>query len=350
MSGLITAPSRKSDGQIHESTVGKAHVFGFPDSQVHESKEVYAPPPIPKDDEANASGLLGKCITVCGGFWVKGGAAARQGCLAVSTQDGITCIPTDGAPFKIPKPEFARQITCLAWVGENLFFTCCNDTTIFMWNTKIIKTLKGHKCANVYGNPFGILCLVALNDTTLLSGSSDCTARVWQTKGEIEHFVCEHETHVSIAAPLQNGIFATGARGNVIKVWSAEGKLLHQLGTVLCEGFGVQGVVHGITAVGDDRVATWLSFDPKIQIWHTMTGALLHQIPASTGIHLATLATGILVAAVKNWVRVTINVYTPDLCLIKTFETQKFDCSLVPFPDGKLAVADKDAGTVEVWQ
>lgn len=219
-----------------------------------------------------------------------------------------------------------------------------------MWNTKIIKTLKGHKYANVHGYRFGILCLVALNDTTLLSGSNDCTARVWQTNGKIEPFVCQHETRVSIAAPLQNGVFATGAYGNVVKVWSAEGKLMHQLSTVIREGDGVQGMVRGITAVGDDRLATSLSFDPKIQIWHTMTGALVHQIPISTGIHLATLATGVLVAAVKDFLRVTINLYTPDLRLIKTFKTEKFDCSLVPLPDGKLAVADKEAGTVEVWR
>jgi len=208
-------------------------------------------------------------------------------------------------------------------------------------------TLRGHEYVNTYGNMHNVLFLMAVDDTSFLSGATDNTARVWTLCGEsrqfVNNFVCHHKSRVNIAAMLRQGMFATGAWGNVIKVWSAEGKLLHDLATTKVEGDGVDGLVLGLAALGEDRMVSGCSWDTAFQVWSCITGDLLSTIQVQQVGSVATLSTGLVVFTDITHRRghgfiTEFTVIDPDMRVVKKFNIKDDDHMLIPLSNGRLAI------------
>jgi len=284
---------------------------------------------------------------------LRGAVTAFRDGLAFIGEEAIICLPREGERVEINVP---RQTNCLAWAGNKLAFARSNSSLVNLWDPEsgITTILDGHDHMNDYARPHSVLCLVALGQGILLSGATDNTARVWTLEDVPRHFVCKHETRVNIAAQLHNGMFATGAWGNVVKVWSAEGNLLHDLATKKVKGTGVEGLVLGLAALGDDKLVTSCSFDTQFQIWNLVSGVLLTAIKVQDTGALATLSNGLVVLTDEvTPFRCKFTVVDSDLRVVKTFVVDERHCVLAPLGNGQLAIGGQPVyktGRVQVWQ
>lgn len=283
------------------------------------------------------------------GLCPAGSVSAFRDGVAFTGKGFINCIPLNGVPLKLDISTYPRLINSIAWVGEKLVFASSSRPFIYVWDPESgeTMTLRGHEYANAYGNTHGVLFLMAMDDTSFLSGATDNTARVWTLCGEPRHFVhnfaCHHKSRVTIAAMLRKGMFATGAWGNVIKVWGAEGNLLHDLATTKVEGDGVRGLVRGLAALGEDRLVSGCSWDTAFQVWSCTTGDLLSAIQVQKVGCVATLSTGLVVFTDITHRRghafiTEFTVIDPGMRVVKKFKIQDDNHMLIPLSNGRLAI------------
>jgi WD40 repeat protein len=116
-------------------------------------------------------------------------------------------------------------VSCVA-VGEgsdpqsNYLAIAFKDGDIFVWNLpqlSTISTLQGHT-KNIQCMSF--VC-EDLSHPTLVSGSLDGSARVWNPQNEVCKFVLVgHSSAIWCVSPLVGGLFVTGSKDDTLKVWN----------------------------------------------------------------------------------------------------------------------------------
>ncbi|KAI4786176.1 WD40 repeat-like protein, partial [Aureobasidium sp. EXF-8845] len=165
----------------------------------------------------------------------------------------------DGSPIMMPK--------------EPLIITGSRDSTLRVWKLPRPGDAQIHQAgppANDSDNPYSLRVLtghhnsvraIAAHGDTLVSGSYDCTVRVWKiSTGDMVHRLTGHSQKVySVVLDHERGRCISGSMDNLVKVWSLEtGNCLFNLDghTSLV---GLLDLSHGrlVSAAADSTLRIW---------------------------------------------------------------------------------------------
>lgn len=120
-------------------------------------------------------------------------------------------------------------------------------------------------CAYTLAGHFGsIACLAVLPDGKLVSGSDDCTVRVWED-GVCLHTLAGHTSSVYVLAVLPSKI-ASGSQDTTVRLWKNN----------TCSQT-LMGHSKSVTALGvlpDGHLASG-SHDCTVRVWDTVSGVCL---------------------------------------------------------------------------
>ncbi|KAL5400560.1 hypothetical protein PMIN06_012355 [Paraphaeosphaeria minitans] len=181
----------------------------------------------------------------------------------------------DGQPIMMPK--------------EELVITGSRDSSLRVWklpkpgDSSIIQT---GPPANDSENPYFIRALVghhhsvraiAAHGDTLVSGSYDCTVRVWKVStGEVLHRLQGHSQKVySVVLDTERNRCISGSMDNMVKVWSLE------TGACLFTLEGHTSLV-GLLDLSHERLVS-AAADSTLRIWDPENGQCKSRLCAHTG-------------------------------------------------------------------
>lgn len=119
------------------------------------------------------------------------------------------------------------------------------------------------------GHSDPITCMAVLSKGRVVSGSRDCTLRVWDAAtGQCLQTLIEHTNWINCVAALPDGRVVSGSRDSTLRVWDATtGKCLQTL-------TGHKDRVICVAAFPDGRVVSG-SWDKTLRVWDTITGKCL---------------------------------------------------------------------------
>ncbi|KAF1350985.1 WD40-repeat-containing domain protein [Delphinella strobiligena] len=184
-------------------------------------------------------------------------------------------VEADGTPIIMPK--------------EPLIITGSRDSTLRVWKLPQPGDPQVHQAgppANDSDNPYSLRVLqghhnsvraIAAHGDTLVSGSYDCTVRVWKiSTGELLHRLSGHSQKVySVVLDHERGRCISGSMDNLVKVWSIES------GVCLFNLEGHTSLV-GLLDLSHERLVS-AAADSTLRIWHPETGQCLSKLEAHTG-------------------------------------------------------------------
>ncbi|KAI9851296.1 MAG: SCF ubiquitin ligase complex subunit cdc4 [Thelocarpon superellum] len=181
----------------------------------------------------------------------------------------------DGRPIMAPKQPLiitgSRDASLRVWKlpqpGDKSFFQAGpapNDTDC----PYFVRTLAGHLHS---------VRAIAAHADTLVSGSYDCTVRVWKiSTGETVHRLHGHAQKVySVVLDHERNRCISGSMDNLVKVWSLE------TGAVLYSLEGHTSLV-GLLDLSHDRLVS-AAADSTLRIWDPETGQCKSVLSAHTG-------------------------------------------------------------------
>ncbi|KAF1977523.1 WD40 repeat-like protein [Bimuria novae-zelandiae CBS 107.79] len=181
----------------------------------------------------------------------------------------------DGQPIMMPK--------------EELIITGSRDSSLRVWklpkpgDKSIIQT---GPPANDHDNPYFIRALtghhhsvraIAAHGDTLVSGSYDCTVRVWKiSTGEVVHRLQGHSQKVySVVLDTERNRCISGSMDNMVKVWSLD------TGACLFTLEGHTSLV-GLLDLSHERLVS-AAADSTLRIWDPENGQCKSRLCAHTG-------------------------------------------------------------------
>lgn len=181
----------------------------------------------------------------------------------------------DGTPIMMPK--------------EPLIITGSRDSTLRVWKLpgpKDPKIFQAGPPANDRDNPYFLRTLsghhnsvraIAAHGDTLVSGSYDCTVRVWKiSTGDLVHRLQGHTQKVySVVLDHQRNRCISGSMDNFVKVWDL------QTGANLFNLEGHTSLV-GLLDLSHDRLVS-AAADSTLRIWDPETGTPKATLSAHTG-------------------------------------------------------------------
>lgn len=195
-------------------------------------------------------------------------------CLVILKPVQIDTAP-DGTPIMMPK--------------EPLIITGSRDSTLRVWklpqpgeprvkqagppandreNPYFLRTLSGHQNS---------VRAIAAHGDTLVSGSYDCTVRVWRiSTGEVLHRLQGHTQKVySVVLDHKRNRCISGSMDNLVKVWDLNS------GTALFNLEGHTSLV-GLLDLSHDRLVS-AAADSTLRVWDPESGACKATLSAHTG-------------------------------------------------------------------
>jgi WD40 repeat protein len=111
-----------------------------------------------------------------------------------------------------------KSVTCVAVLRDKclgqVLATGSDDGTVRIWREGI--------CVSVYAHNRPVLCLVALSNGLLASGSTDCTIKLWSHPDADCLILMGHSGPVSCLAILRDGRLASGSSDTNICTWDPE--------------------------------------------------------------------------------------------------------------------------------
>ncbi|BAZ24946.1 WD-40 repeat protein [Kalymmatonema gypsitolerans NIES-4073] len=169
--------------------------------------------------------------------------------------------------FQVPKIqailEQAKQSKTLWFRPLTLSFTPPGG--------RLLRTLAGH-CGSVKA------ILVTPDSKRVISGSSDCTLKVWDLKtGKELHTLTGHSNSVYALTVTPDGKrVISGSSDSTLKVWNLEtGEELHTL-------TGHRASVNALTVTPDGKQVISGSSDSTLKVWNLETGEELHTLTGHT--------------------------------------------------------------------
>ena len=181
----------------------------------------------------------------------------------------------DGTPIMMPK--------------EPLIITGSRDSTLRVWKLPRLGDREVHHAgppANDQDNPYWLRTLtghlnsvraIAAHGDTLVSGSYDCTVRVWKiSNGELLHRLQGHTQKVySVVLDHARNRCISGSMDNLVKVWDL---------TTGASLFNLEGHTSlvGLLDLSNDHLVS-AAADSTLRIWNPQTGVCKHTLSAHTG-------------------------------------------------------------------
>lgn len=146
-------------------------------------------------------------------------------------------------------------VLCLAVTEGGELLSGSGDKTIKRWRgTQCVATYKGHT-DSVRG-------VAILPGVGFVSGSHDCSLRVWSLEGDVLAELLGHSAIIYHVAATDSGLIASGSEDNTMRVWNAGGSCLQVIehpGCVWATAFTARGeLVSGCS----DAVGRVWSTDP----------------------------------------------------------------------------------------
>ncbi|MBE7386277.1 MAG: PD40 domain-containing protein [Leptolyngbya sp. SIO1E4] len=217
--------------------------------------------------------------------------------------------------------------------------TGSSDGTAKLWQADgtLITTLEGHSNAlgDVHFSPDG---------TALATASSDGTAKLWQADGTLIATLEGHSDWVWVVRfSPDSTILATGSRDGTAKLWQADGTLITTLD-------GHSGWVGDVRFSPDSTTLVTTSFDGTAKLWQA-DGTLITTLEGHSDVvgDVRFSPDGKILATASS--DGTAKLWQTDGTLITTLEGHSDAVWVVRFsPDGKVLATTSSDGTVKLWQ
>lgn len=211
----------------------------------------------------------GKCTNIFQGH------TSTVRCLVIlkPTQIGTTI---DGEPIMMPKEPLiitgSRDSSLRVWKlpipGEEVLQNVSPNPRNDREDPHFLRVLNGHHHS---------VRAIAAHGDTLVSGSYDCTVRVWRiSTGDVLHRLTGHTQKVySVVLDPEHGRCISGSMDNLVKVWSLE------TGQCLFNLEGHTSLV-GLLDLSHGRLVS-AAADSTLRIWDPQTGSCKSTLCAHTG-------------------------------------------------------------------
>jgi Prp8 binding protein len=148
-------------------------------------------------------------------------------------------------------------------ISGNLI-SCSADTTVCVWDAnkgKRLRKLEEHT---------GIVnsCAVAkTNPAVIVSGSDDCTATLWDIRGENEALSMFHDYQVTSVAVTEDGMFVyTGGIDNIIRKWDL--RKGEEPEEEISSLHGHHDTITGLALSPDENYILSNSMDASLRMWN----------------------------------------------------------------------------------
>ena len=229
-------------------------------------------------------------------------------------------------------------VNCVAVLSDGRVVSGSWDCTLRVWDAatgQCLQTLEGH--TNV------VTCVTDLQDRWVVSGSRDGTLRVWDVAtGQCLQTLKGHTNWVNCVSVLPDGRVVSGSYDNTVRVWNAtSGQCLQTLG-------GHFDCVNCIAILPDGRVVSGSS-DGTLRVWDATTGHCLQKLERHFDFVncVAVLSDGRVVSGSKDHTLRAWNTATGHCSQILKGHTDSISCIAV-LPDGRVVSGSKDH-TLRVW-
>jgi len=152
----------------------------------------------------------------------------------------------------------STAVLCLLALDSGAVLSGSGDCTIKLW--ALSAGGSGLTCERtVTGHTDSVRCLAPMPGVGFLSASHDCTARLWSEDGAVLAELVGHTALVYAVAATSGGLVCTGSEDNTSKVWRADGTCLQTL-----EHPGCVWAVQPLPAGGDFATAC---ADGVVRLW-----------------------------------------------------------------------------------
>ncbi|WP_427158566.1 hypothetical protein ACQFX9_22265 [Aliinostoc sp. HNIBRCY26] len=216
--------------------------------------------------------------------------------------------------------------------------TASSDRTARLWTTdgQLLRELKGHQ-GSVWGVSF------SPDGKTIATASSDRTARLWTTDGQLLRELKGHQGSVwGVSFSPDGKTIATASSDRTARLWTTDGQLLRELK-------GHQGIVWGVSFSPDGKTIATASDDRTARLW-TTDGQLLRELKGHQGIvwGVSFSPDGKTIATASD--DRTARLWTTDGQLLRELKGhQGFVYSVSFSPDGKTIATASDDRTARLW-
>jgi len=226
----------------------------------------------------------------------------------------------------------------------------CNDRGFewFYWNRlchQELLTLKGH-------TDFVSSIVISSDDKTIVTGSADNTAKVWDAQTGRELFTLQGHTQpvTSVAISLDGKTIVTGSSDNTAKLWNAQ---THKEILTLR---GHTGEILSVAISPDGKRVVTGSYDLTAKVWDATTAKVIRTLKINAPVNTVALYPGgnkVVVTSgnVPNNVFKYLNVW--DVQAGKEIRTQMGQTPpLSPFAfssDGRRVVTQVPGNVLQVW-
>ncbi|GAA1376427.1 NACHT and WD repeat domain-containing protein [Catellatospora chokoriensis] len=193
--------------------------------------------------------------------------------------------------------------------------------------------------AALRGHDHVVLSVAWSVDGRLASGSGDRTVRVWSADGRLLHTLMGHEEAVWSVAWSSGGLLASGGEDHTVRVWSTDGQLLHTL-------MGHEDTVRSVAWSVDGRLASG-SKDGTIRVW-SADGQQIHVLSGheSWVWSVAWSEDGLLASGGQDN---TVRIWSGDGQMLHTLMGHEDPVRSVAWSGSDRLASGSEDGTVRVW-
>jgi len=179
---------------------------------------------------------------------------------------------------------------------------------------------------------------VAMSDDKVVTVSSDHTAKIWNTNGQLLHTLRGH-TDVVLSVAIHGDKVVTGSQDHTAKVWNIQnGKLLYTLAHELNDS-SIDAV-----AINDENVVTGDGYG-TVNIWNVHNGESLLSVDTDDAVTSVAISGDILLTGLNNGTVDVWNIHEPSLHVFKAHNAAAWSLAI----SGNLVVTGSGDGTAKVW-
>ena len=254
--------------------------------------------------------------------------------------------------------SFKHHITCVRLSNKTgKLLVCMRNKVIYVWNDPLTS-----KCATyiLHGHNSNVLCAAwTPNENMILSGSSDCSAVVWDLRSPSGNLFCRLVGHISDIlccawSPVEENIAATGSMDSTVIIWNIRDNNtdhatpLHKL--VLHSLY-----IRGIDFSCDGRFLYSASSDKTVRCWLVEEGRCVFTTPQDLSpedssimsIACSNVSKKFVIGCRNGKVRIHDGTTGAPLLVLLGHSSDVWDINFSP--DGLFILSSSFDGTIRCW-